>query len=60
MKTVFNSNSQAGSQNYTEPRHIGGIISGILRSNSPFGKAYRKHLAVIKKGGSVAYVYSNL
>ena len=33
--------------------HIGGIISVILRSSSPFGKAFRKHLAVIKKGGSV-------
>ena len=53
MKTVFNSNSQAGSQNYTEPRHIGGIVSGILRSSSPFAKAFRKHLADIKKGGSV-------
>ena len=53
MKTVFNSNSQAGSQNYTEPRHIGGIISNLLRSSSPFAQAYRKHLADIKKGGSV-------
>lgn len=53
MKTVFNSNSQAGSQNYTEPRHIGSVISDTIRSNSPLGRAYRKHLADIKKGGSV-------
>lgn len=40
-------------QSKSQIKHIGGIISSILRSNSPFGKAYRKHLADIKKGGSV-------
>lgn len=40
-------------QSKSQIKHIGGIISGILRSNSPFGKAYRKHLAAIKEGGSV-------
>ncbi len=40
-------------QSKSQIKHIGGIVSGILRSNSPFAKAYRKHLADIKKGGSV-------
>ena len=40
-------------QSKSQIKHIGGIISVILRSSSPFGKAYRKHLADIKKGGSV-------
>ena len=40
-------------QSKSQIKHIGGIISVILRSNSPFAQAYRKHLADIKKGGSV-------
>ena len=40
-------------QSKSQIQHIGGIASGILRSNSPFAQAYRKHLADIKKGGSV-------
>lgn len=40
-------------QSKSQIKHIGGIISGILRSSSPFAQAYRKHLADIKKGGSV-------
>ena len=40
-------------QSKSQIKHIGGIISNLLRSSSPFAQAYRKHLAVIKKGGSV-------